>query len=261
MASYAFTEAQAEAIVSLQLYRLTNTDVTALEQESAELDAAIKEYRMILGDPKALARVIKAQLKAMVKTYRSDRKTEIEAQIETLEIDTSVTVVDETVMVAVSHDGYLKRSSLRSYQASEGADSGLKDGDFAILQKPLQTLDQLMMFTNYGHLIQRPVHEIADLKWKEMGEHISQSIGLAADEAIIAAFAFKPNEQAGYFVIGTDDGYIKQTVFSDLLPSRTYRSKAQDFIKLHADAHVTNVNWIPSDEGLASLVLAIKVMD
>lgn len=258
VASYAFTEAQAEAIVSLQLYRLTNTDVTALEQESAELDAAIKEYRMILGDPKALARVIKAQLKAMVKTYRSDRKTEIEAQIETLEIDTSVTVVDETVMVAVSHDGYLKRSSLRSYQASEGADSGLKDGDFAILQKPLQTLDQLMMFTNYGHLIQRPVHEIADLKWKEMGEHISQSIGLAADEAVIAAFAFKPNEQAGYFVIGTDDGYIKQTAFSDLLPSRTYRSKAQDFIKLHADAHVTNVNWIPSDEGLAVFSASYK---
>lgn len=244
VAQYDFTEAQAEAIVSLQLYRLTNTDVTALEAEAAELKTAVTGYQAILGNPKELARVIKAELKSVVKAYRNDRKTEIEAEIETLEIDTSVTVIDETVMVAVSHDGYLKRSSLRSYQASEGADGGLKEGDFAILQQPMQTLDQLMLFTNYGHLIQRPVHEIADLKWKEMGEHISQSIGLAADEAIIAAFSFTPNEQSGYFVIGTTDGYIKQTAFQDLLPSRTYRSKAQDFIKLHAGANVTNVYWV-----------------
>lgn len=244
VAQYDFTEAQAEAIVSLQLYRLTNTDVTALEAEAAELKTAVAGYQAILGNPKELARVIKAELKSVVKAYRNDRKTEIEAEIETLEIDTSVTVIDETVMVAVSHDGYLKRSSLRSYQASEGADGGLKEGDFAILQQPMQTLDQLMLFTNYGHLIQRPVHEIADLKWKEMGEHISQSIGLAADEAIIAAFSFTPNEQSGYFVIGTTDGYIKQTAFQDLLPSRTYRSKAQDFIKLHAGANVTNVYWV-----------------
>lgn len=256
VAQYDFTEAQAEAIVSLQLYRLTNTDVTALEAEAAELKTAVEGYQAILGNPKELARVIKSELKSVVKAYRNDRKTEIEAEIETLEIDTSVTVIDETVMVAVSHDGYLKRSSLRSYQASEGADGGLKEGDFAILQKPMQTLDQLMLFTNSGHLIQRPVHEIADLKWKEMGEHISQSIGLAADEAIIAAFSFTPNEQNGYFVIGTTDGYIKQTAFQDLLPSRTYRSKAQDFIKLHAGANVTNVYWVSETDAQQQAVFS-----
>lgn len=256
VAQYDFTEAQAEAIVSLQLYRLTNTDVTALEAEAAELKTAVEGYQAILGNPKELARVIKSELKSVVKAYRNDRKTEIEAEIETLEIDTNVTVIDETVMVAVSHDGYLKRSSLRSYQASEGADGGLKEGDFAILQKPMQTLDQLMLFTNSGHLIQRPVHEIADLKWKEMGEHISQSIGLAADEAIIAAFSFTPNEQNGYFVIGTTDGYIKQTAFQDLLPSRTYRSKAQDFIKLHAGANVTNVYWVSETDAQQQAVFS-----
>ncbi len=247
VAQFDFSEAQAEAIVSLQLYRLTNTDVTALEAESADLTAAIESYHAILSDSKALARVVKTELRSVVKAYRNDRLTAIEAEIETLEIDTSVTVIDETVMVSISHDGYLKRSSLRSYQASDG-NSGLKDGDFAILQKPLQTLDQLMLFTNYGHLIQRPVHEIADLKWKDMGEHISQSIGLAADEAIIAAFAFDQNEHVGHFVIGSTDGYIKQTDFADLLPSRTYRSKAQDCIKLHADAKVTNVYWVAAND-------------
>lgn len=249
MAQYDFSEAQAEAIVSLQLYRLTNTDVTALQAEAEKLAQAIEGYHAILSDPKALARVVKSELRAVVKTYRNERLTTIQAEIETLEIDTSVTVADETVMVSVTHEGYLKRSSLRSYQASDGGnDSGLKEGDFAILQQPLQTLDQLMMFTNYGHLIQRPVHEIADLKWKDMGEHISQSIGLAADEAIIAAFAFDQTEHAGHFVIGTSDGYIKQTAFKDLLPSRTYRSKAQDCIKLHQDAKVVNVYWVAQND-------------
>lgn len=248
VAQFDFTQAQAEAIVSLQLYRLTNTDVTALEKEAEALATAIESYHAILNDEKSLAKVIKQELKAITKAYQTPRLTEIQDQVETLEIDTSVLVADETVMVAVSHDGYLKRSSMRSYQASDASDNGLKDDDYFILQQPLQTLDHVMLFTNQGHLIHRDVHEITDVKWKDMGEHMSQTVGLAQDESIIAGFAFAANLPKGQFIVATTDGYVKQTAMSDLTPTRTYRSKAQEYIKLHQEAQVIDLYWLPEDD-------------
>lgn len=253
VSAYDFSEKQADAIVALQLYRLTNTDVTQLEAESAKLTAAIEEYHQILAEPKTLNAVLRKELKAMAKEYRNPRRTEIQDQIEDLKIKTTVTVADEDVVVLVSHDGYLKRSGVRSYTASDPEENGLKDEDYPIFLEKLSTLDHLMMFTSKGNLIYRPVHEISDVKWKETGEHISQTIGLAPDEEIVATFAFKTLKEPGRFLIATSDGYIKQTAFADLTPGRTYKSRAAVYEKLKTPtARVVSVNYLtePIEQGV-----------
>ncbi|KRN02535.1 DNA topoisomerase IV subunit A [Levilactobacillus senmaizukei DSM 21775 = NBRC 103853] len=253
VSTYDFSEKQADAIVALQLYRLTNTDVTQLEAESAKLSVAIDEDHQILAEPKKLNAVLRSELKTIAKTYRNDRRTEIEDKIEDLKIKTEVTVADEDVIVLVSHDGYLKRSGVRSYTASDPADNGLKDEDYPIFLQKLSTLSHLFMFTSKGNLIYRPVHEITDAKWKETGEHISQTIGLAADEEIVATYAFDSLKESGRFLIATSDGYIKQTAFSDLTPGRTYKSRAAVYEKLkHPDAQVVRVAYLeePVDRGI-----------
>lgn len=251
--AYDFSEEQADAIVALQLYRLTNTDVTQLEAESAKLSAEIEQDHKILAEPKTLNSVLRQELKAVAKDYRNPRRTEIQNEIEDLKIKTTVTVADEDVVVLVSHDGYLKRSGVRSYTASDPTDNGLKDGDYPIFMQKLSTLNHLMMFTSKGNLIYRPVHEISDVKWKETGEHISQTIGLAADEEIVATFAFKTLKEPGRFLIATSDGYIKQTAFADLTPGRTYKSRAAVYEKLKtAEARVVAVKYLtePVEQGI-----------
>lgn len=251
--AYDFSEKQADAIVALQLYRLTNTDVTQLEAESAKLSAEIEQDHKILAEPKTLNSVLRQELKAVAKDYRNLRRTEIQDEIEDLKIKTTVTVADEDVVVLVSHDGYLKRSGVRSYTASDPTDNGLKDGDYPIFMQKLSTLNHLMMFTSKGNLIYRPVHEISDVKWKETGEHISQTIGLAADEEIVATFAFKTLKEPGRFLIATSDGYIKQTAFADLTPGRTYKSRAAVYEKLKtAEARVVAVKYLtePVEQGI-----------
>ncbi len=161
----------------MQLYRLTNTDITALQKEAAQLAKAIAEYQDILARPAARDRVIEGELKRIAKEYGDDRRSSIQAKIETLEVATTVTVADETVMVQVSRDGYVKRSSLRSYQAVDPADNGLKANDLAIFTGELSTLQHLYIVTNAGNVIYRPVHEISDARWKDTGEHLSQTVG------------------------------------------------------------------------------------
>lgn len=253
VSAYDFSEKQADAIVALQLYRLTNTDVTQLQAESDKLSAAIEQDHKILAEPKTLNAVLRKELKDVAKNYRNPRRTEIQDKIEDLKIKTTVTVADEDVVVLVSHDGYLKRSGVRSYTASDPEDNGLKDEDYPIFMEKLSTLDHLMMFTSKGNLIYRPVHEISDVKWKETGEHISQTIGLASDEEIVATFAFKTLKEPGRFLIATSDGYIKQTAFSDLTPGRTYKSRAAVYEKLkHDDARVVQVKYLtePIETGI-----------
>ena len=247
--AYDFSVAQAEAIVSLQLYRLTNTDITALEAEAAELAERIAGYQEILTDPTARDRVIESELADIAKTYGNDRKTSIEAEIQSLEVDTAVTVTDERVMVLVSRDGYVKRASLRSYQAVDPADNGLKETDLPIFVQEMGTLQHLYIFTNLGNVIYRQVHEIADQRWKDAGEHLSQTVGLGEAEQVLAVFGFDALDASGNFVLGSSDGYIKQTSLADLQPQRTYRSKAMVGMKLkNSGATVTNVAFVPSDD-------------
>jgi topoisomerase-4 subunit A len=245
---YDFTVEQAEAIVSLQLYRLTNTDVTALQQEAQELQTKIVSYQLILKDPVKLNQVIEKELQAVDHEYADSRKTKIEAEVEELKVDAEVTVTAEDVMVLVSRDGYLKRSSLRSFAASAENENGLKNDDQIILQQRANTLDHLLIFTDYGNLIYRPVHEVPDAKWKDTGLHLSQTVGLATDEKILKAFVFNDLKQPGCFLLATVNGMIKQTEFTDLKPGRTYRSRAMTAIKLKDKTdRLLNIEYLKPD--------------
>lgn len=227
-----FTEKQADAIVALQLYRLTNTDVTELEKEAAALKKAIAKYEKILSDPKELDKVIRQELQTIAKKYASPRKTEIQAKIASLKIETEVLVAQEDVIVQISREGYVKRSSLRSFNASDANDNGLREDDEPVLQTTVNTLDHLFIFTNKGNVIYRPVHEITEARFKDTGEHLSQTVGLDADERVIFAKVFKSLDEPGNFVFATKEGFIKQTALVDLKPGRTYKSRASRYITL-----------------------------
>ncbi|MQS98545.1 DNA topoisomerase IV subunit A [Companilactobacillus halodurans] len=246
--NYQFSDEQAEAIVSLQLYRLTNTDVTDLEKEDKELKQQIKKLDKIISDPKTLMSVIKKELLEVRKNYGDSRRTKIEDKVSEIEVDTSVLVASEDVRLLVSHDGYVKRSSLRSYQASTADDNGLKDADYPIADENVNTLDHVFIFTDKGNLIYRQVFEIEDSRWKDTGSHLSQVIGLDSDESILRTFVFKDLKETGNFLIGTSENYVKQVSFKDLLPGRTYKSRASKYAKLKTDgARVLDVYYVEPD--------------
>lgn len=255
---YDFTDEQAEAIVTLQLYRLTNTDVTELEDEQQHLHDLIDEYQLILSNDDELAKVVQREMKAVKKEFANPRRTKIEDHVQKLEIDTKVTVADEDCVILVSHAGYIKRSSIRSFKASSIDENGLREDDYPLLIAHTNTLAHLFMFTNLGHVIYRPVHELADARWKDTGEHISQTIGLAEDEEIIKAMVFDKLELPGTFIFGTSDGQVKQSAYTDYQPGSRYKSHASVAVKLKSkDARVVSVDYYePSDENRSLLAIS-----
>lgn len=230
---HGFTEEQAEAIVNLQLYRLTNTDITQLQAEAKELAETIAELTTILNEESELLKVIKKELREIKKKYSTPRLTEIEAKIQEIKIETQVLVAQEEVVVTVTRDGYVKRSSLRSYGASKPEEIGMKEGDSLLYSNQMNTLDHLLLVTNKGNTIYRPVHELPDLKWKDLGEHISQTVmTLAQDEMIIGVFAYKEIDPLKNFVLISKNGMIKQTRMTEFEPWRTYKTRPMTIMKL-----------------------------
>ena len=232
IAKYKFTEKQAEAIVSLQLYRLTNTDVNELIAEQDKLNKLAEKYRKLLSDRKTLEKEIIKELSAVKKEFSNPRRTQISQESAKVEIDEKALVTDEQVRVLISRDGYLKRSSIRSYQSTDDADNGLPDGDKVVYENTISTLSNLYLFTNRGNVIYRPVHELVEAKWKETGQHLSQEIGLDNDEKIIRVFVLDKLSANINFLLATNDGYIKQLELANLQPTRTYKSRAMTAIKL-----------------------------
>ncbi|OJF97040.1 DNA topoisomerase IV subunit A [Alkalibacterium sp. 20] len=233
--AYDFSVMQAEAIVSLQLYRLTNTDITQLQKEASELQARISEYNKILNDEKTLESVMRKELKEVKKENPQDRQTVIEDKIEELKVEKKVLVTEEEVVVSVTKEGYLKRTSLRSYGASNSQEMGLREGDYSLFIEKISTLDHIVLFTTKGNIINRPVHEIPDIKWKDLGEHISQTVSLKPDEKIVAAYGLKEFSEQQKFVFITKEGYIKQALASGYAPKRTYRSRTATAMKLKSE--------------------------
>lgn len=248
IAKYKFTEKQAEAIVSLQLYRLTNTDVNELIAEQDKLNKLAEKYRKLLSDRKTLEKEIIKELSAVKKEFSNPRRTQISQESAKVEIDEKALVADEQVRVLISRDGYLKRSSIRSYQSTDDADNGLPDGDKVVYENTISTLSNLYLFTNRGNVIYRPVHELVEAKWKETGQHLSQEIGLDNDEKIIRVFVLDKLSANINFLLATNDGYIKQLELANLQPTRTYKSRAMTAIKLkNKDSLLVGVDAVNPD--------------
>ncbi|MCT3055154.1 DNA topoisomerase IV subunit A [Leuconostoc citreum] len=243
IARFDFTQPQAEAIVTLQLYRLTNTDVTQLEEEFAALTEKINHLTEVMNEELALKAVIRDEITAITQKYQSARRSQIEAEVEDLVIDKAVTIAEEDVQVLVSRNGYYKRASIRSYKASD-KDNGLADDDLPVFEGQLNTTQHLFMFTNKGSVIYRPVHELPDSRWKDTGEHFSQELSnWRTEEYVIKVVPINTLEQGGAFTIVTNDGFIKQTTLSDMLP-KAYKKKTSMAIKLKTDdSYVVNADY------------------
>ena len=160
--SYDFTEEQAEAIVTLQLYRLTNTDIVTLEEEHASLKEQIATLAAIIGDERTMFNLMKKELREVKKLFGNPRRSELQDTAKTIEIDTASLIVEEETFVSVTRAGYIKRTSPRSFNASTLEEVGKRDDDELIFVEPAKTTQHLLLFTNLGNAIYRPIHELTD---------------------------------------------------------------------------------------------------
>ncbi|AOV07761.1 DNA topoisomerase IV subunit A [Sporosarcina ureilytica] len=218
---FGFSEIQAEAIVSLQLYRLTNTDITELRKEEETLKKTIEELDAILKSDKKLTAVIRKELTALRKKFAEPRRSEIEAKIEEIKVDIDILIPSEEVYVSVTKDGYIKRTSIRSYSASNGTGHDMKESDYMLFEEQMNTQHHLLLFTSFGNYLYQPVHELPDIRWRDLGQHISSIIPLEPNEEIVAAIGIENFEEDAVVVTVTENGNIKKSCLSNY-PVRRY---------------------------------------
>ena len=232
--AFLFTDAQAEAIVNLRLYRLSSTDVVSLREEFAQLVNQMELTKTIIENKNVLKSTITKELKEIKKEYADNdpRRSTIEAEVQEIVIDKTSMITNERVRVTVSKDGYVKRVSLRSYTASEGTHTGLKEGDELIGTLEVDTLDTLLLFTskgNYGYL---PVYQIDDAKWKDVGSHLNNIMKIDADDKIINAIAVKNFDSYAWIITISASGNIKKTPINQWVVQRN--NKVMPAMKLKA---------------------------
>ena len=239
---YGFTFEQAEAIVTLQLYRLTNTDIVTLEEECEKYQELIKDCEEILNDENKLKNVMKSELREVKKNYATPRKTEIRDEITDIKVDIKEMIPNEKVVVVVTNDGYVKRVSFKSYNSSN-EETALKPGDFVKGKYFVTTLDTLLLFTNLGNYLYIPIHKLAESKWKELGKHISNTVVIKENEKIISSMILK--DKAKNVVMFTKNGSVKQVALKDFEVTRY--SKPMTSIKLKENDELINVTIAKED--------------
>ena len=217
---FGFNEEQAEAIVNLQLYRLTNTDITKLNDEAKALKEEIEELNYILNDNKKLNRVIINDLKYISNKYGVDRKTEIIDAIKEVSVDKRDLILKEDVKLAITSDGYIKCSSFKSYKSSNSIMPGIKSDDTLICADTVNTADFVLSFTNKGNFIFTPVHEIQDGKWKDEGKNINYLTALSANEKIIKTIGVEDFIDNVFIVTISKRGQIKRTLLKEFVAQR-----------------------------------------
>ena len=237
---YEFTEEQATEIVNLQLYRLTNTDIIILEEEKKNLERIMAMLEEILASPEKLNMVIKEELKKIKKEYGTPRRTEIVEEVEEIKIDTTEMISKEDCVVVVTHDGYIKRVSLRSYEANT-EETSLKDGDYVIGLYNINTIQTVLVFTNLGNYLYLPVYEIPEAKWKDMGKHVSNIVFMESDEKVIGAMPVYDFDEERYVTIFTKAGMVKRTKISDFRVGRY--TKEITMMKLQIGDEVIAVDY------------------
>lgn len=236
---YEFSELQAKAIVELQLYKLTNTDVTELIEEKNNLEILIKGLEEILNNPEVLKNKMKEELRSIKKEYATPRKTQIEDEVTEIKIDTTSMIPKEDCMVVVTRQGYVKRVSMRSY-ATNTEDTLVKEGDYVIGLYEMNTLDTVLLFTDLGNYLYVPVFELPDLKWKELGKHISNIIKVDSEENIIDSYPVYDFNKDIYLTSFSKDGLVKRTKLDEFKVSRY--SKPMCFMKLKTGDKLVSVD-------------------
>ena len=242
---FSFTEKQATAIVMLQLYRLTNTDIVDVEREMKELEAFIRECELILSNENELKKVIKDELKKVRKEFAMPRKSLIKDEITEIKIDAREMITKEDVIVAVTNEGYVKRVSKKSYLSLIDEETGVKENDFVVGLFEQNTLDTLLLFTNKGNYLYIPVHELPELKWKDLGKHVSNIVSISPNEKIIKSIPIS-NFDKREIITFTKNGMVKKSLLEDFKVQRY--SKSITYIKLKDNDEVVDVTIDPYNE-------------
>lgn len=241
MIKFGFTEEQAEAIVTLQLYRLSNTDIVLLEEEQANLTKIINYLEEIIKDEGKLMSVIKEELRRIKKEYALPRLTEIKERVEEIKIDNTLMLPKEDVYVVLTNQGYIKRVSSRGYLSNNGEDTQLKENDYVIGIYNINTLDTILLFTNFGNYLYIPVYEIPDAKWKDLGKHVSNIIPLGSEEKVIKGMPVYDFNASIYITSFSKNGMIKRTKLNEFKVQRY--SKPINMMKLKDNDKVVNVSY------------------
>ena len=237
---FGFNEAQSEAIVMLQLYKLSNTDITTLQNEKKALEENIEFLHGILDDRNKLNRLLISDLKEISRKYGKERKTQIVEKEEVGTIDKRDLINKEEVMIAVSRDGYIKRSTIKSYKSSgDNALPGMKDGDVCVYLGKAMTTDYLVCFTNLGNFLYIPVHQVQETKWLQEGKHINYLINLNPNEKIVRAYVIEKFRNDLFFILVSKRGQIKRLSLDNFQVIRY--SKPLTCMKLLSDDEVKDV--------------------
>ena len=218
MKKFKFTDEQSEAIVTLQLYRLSTTDIKALQKEQEKLNSQIEKLNLILHNEEDLQNVIKTELKSISRTLSTPRKSEIEYEIEKITISEEELVIEEQAVLGISREGYVKRASVRSFKATDKPN--VKENDSMLFISEVSTLDTVLIFTSKGNYVYLPVYKVLDSKWKDLGTHISNIVQLEEGEKIVRIVHVKDFKEDKYIVFITKDNLIKLTKLEDFNVSR-----------------------------------------
>lgn len=244
---FSFSELQSEAIVTLQLYRLSNTDITDLQNEYNSLKNQIKDLEIILTNETALINVIEQELKKTAKDLREDRKTQLEAEIDIIRIDEKELISEEKVMIGITKEGYVVRSNLRSYSTTKTP--GLKVDDSFLFEKEVNTLDTLLIFTSLGNYIFYPVYKLEDQKWGDLGIYINNIVSIEKDETIVKVYAITNFDTNQTLLLATKSGMMKQINLKDLEVSRY--SKSIRAMRIKPDDKLVSVDFDEKENILA----------
>lgn len=251
---YLFTTEQATAIVMMQLYKLTNTDVTDLQNEHANLLELIKYLTSVINDENVLKGVMKEELRSIKKEFATPRRTIIKDEITEIKIDELSMIPKEDFIVSVSKSGYIKKLSVKVYNANNETEYVLKEKDYLIGLYKINNIDTIILITNLGNYCYLPVRDITECKYKDIGKHISSYIPLSEGETIIASFGIK-NFDSRTITLFSKDGLVKQTELSNL-PVTRY-SKPMTIFKLKGNDEVVSASindgvvYIVTENGFA----------
>ena len=236
---YDFTTEQATAIVMMQLYKLTNTDITDLKNEHAELLKLIDYLNKVISDEDVLKNVMKEELRSIKKEFATPRRTIIKDEITEIKIDELSMIPKEDYIVSVSKSGYIKKLSIKAYNQNNDTDFALKENDYLIGLYKINNIDTIILITNLGNYLYLPVRDITECKYKEIGKHISSYITLSEGEVIVSSFGIKKFDNRT-ITLFTKDGLVKQTELS-LLPVTRY-SKPMTIFKLKDNDEVISAS-------------------
>ena len=214
-----FTSKQADAILELQLHRLTRLSIDEISNELKQVRESIAEFEAILGSEKKLRGVIIKELEEVKKLYGNPRRTQIED--EAAEIMLEDLIADEQVAVTVSHSGYVKRTPISTYRMQRRGGTGrtgmkTRDEDFVEHLFIASTHAYILIFTNTGRVYWLKVYETPDVGAAGKGKHIGNLVGLQAGETMRTMVAVRNLEEAGrYIFFATRNGTVKKTELKD----------------------------------------------